>query len=60
MSEEVLKLAWFPMENEDWDLELQRKIEAEAKSFGQYLMERGEFVLDDIKEEDIAPVYRQS
>lgn len=50
-------MAWFPwMENEDW----QRKIEAEAKSFGQYLMERGEFVLDDIKEEDITPVYRQS
>lgn len=36
-------MAWFPwMENVDW----QRKIEAEAKSYAQYLREKSEFELD--------------
>lgn len=41
-------MAWFPwMENVDW----QRKIEAEAKSYGQYLREKAEFELEDFFEE---------
>jgi len=38
------------MENVDWD----RKIEQEARSWGQYLREKSEFELDDVRQ-DIKP-----